>query len=112
VTGALFAVSVEGASRGALAQVPIPAPMPAPSSLSNLSQTDASGPEKGSGLRVPDSEKLKIQVDLLAGWSYDAANAALGFESQGRVGYGHRHSSGPRPPSRDVSPFHQSGERR
>ncbi len=39
------------------------------------------------GRSLPDSEKLKIQADLLLGWGYDGANEKHGFENQGRVGY-------------------------
>lgn len=39
------------------------------------------------GRSLPDSEKLKMQVDLLLGWSYDGGNEKNGFENQGRVGY-------------------------
>ena len=33
------------------------------------------------------NERLKISVSLMAGYGYDPANAPLGFESQGRIGY-------------------------
>ncbi|MBE3071410.1 MAG: hypothetical protein IMZ67_00410 [Acidobacteria bacterium] len=43
--------------------------------------------ERKGGLAVPASERLRVRFDLLAGWAHDGANASLGFEKQGRVGY-------------------------
>ena len=39
------------------------------------------------GFAIPDSERLRVRFDLLTGWAHDGANASLGFEKQGRVGY-------------------------
>ena len=39
------------------------------------------------GIRAPESEHLTFAVDLLVGYGDDRANATLGFERQGRVGY-------------------------
>jgi hypothetical protein len=36
--------------------------------------------------KPPDSEKLRVEIDFLAGYGHDGAQAALGFEKQGRVG--------------------------
>jgi opacity protein-like surface antigen len=38
------------------------------------------------GWSLPDTERLRISGTLIAGWSHDGAQAALGFEKQGRVG--------------------------
>ena len=37
------------------------------------------------GWGLPDTEHLKISGTFIAGWSHDGAQAALGFEKQGRV---------------------------
>jgi len=39
------------------------------------------------GFALPDSERVRVAVDMLAGYGTDRANATLGFERQGRVGY-------------------------
>jgi hypothetical protein len=39
------------------------------------------------GIAVTDSEKLRIRVKFMGGYTHDAAQATLGFEKQGRVGY-------------------------
>jgi hypothetical protein len=46
-----------------------------------------SGDEDPEGFAVPASERLRVRFDLLTGWAHDGANASLGFEKQGRVGY-------------------------
>jgi len=38
------------------------------------------------GFTFNQSERLKLAGELVAGWSHDGAQAALGFEKQGRVG--------------------------
>ncbi len=38
------------------------------------------------GFKFSQSERLKFGGELVAGWSHDGAQAALGFEKQGRVG--------------------------
>lgn len=38
------------------------------------------------GFRFNQSERLRFGSELVAGWSHDGAQAALGFEKQGRVG--------------------------
>jgi hypothetical protein len=38
------------------------------------------------GFRFNQSERYKFGGELVAGWSHDGAQAALGFEKQGRVG--------------------------
>lgn len=40
------------------------------------------------GFTLPDSDRLRIRLDFMAGYGHDGANASLGFEKQGRVGYG------------------------
>ena len=40
------------------------------------------------GLTLPETTRLRIRVSLMAGYIHDAATAALGFENQGRLGYG------------------------
>lgn len=45
------------------------------------------GDEQAAGFPLPDTDRLRIRVDLLAGYGQDGANAALGFEKQGRIGY-------------------------
>ena len=39
------------------------------------------------GFTFDQSERFKVGGDLLLGWSHDGAQAALGFEKQGRVGW-------------------------
>lgn len=60
----------------AFAQTAVPEPAPA----------QAEGGERD-GFAVPAGERLRLTFDLLTGWSHDGANASLGFEKQGRVGY-------------------------
>jgi hypothetical protein len=38
------------------------------------------------GLKVTQNERFKFGGELVVGWSHDGAQAALGFEKQGRVG--------------------------
>ena len=38
------------------------------------------------GFKFDQSERYKFGGELMAGWSHDGAQAALGFEKQGRVG--------------------------
>ena len=84
LTGVLFAVCVVEAAAAAWAQEPS---HEAPPAVSSASDAPVSPSREQGGLAAPDSERLKVQLDLLAGWSYDGANASLGFEQQGRVGY-------------------------
>src|SRR5580704_11419230 len=56
--------------------------------LSPGATSDASAdPAGGSGLALPDSNRLRFTIDFMAGYGTDRANATLGFERQGRVGY-------------------------
>ena len=43
--------------------------------------------EDPAGIAITDSKKLRIRVKFMAGYTHDAAQATLGFEKQGRVGY-------------------------
>ena len=44
--------------------------------------------QKGDGYVVPDSDRLRIGVQLAAGYGVDEAeNSRLGFEAQGRIGW-------------------------
>lgn len=61
----------------ALAQPPDPPPDPG--------ATGSEAPRDG--LAAPDGDRLRLRADLLVGWAHDGANAPLGFEKQGRVGY-------------------------
>jgi len=45
------------------------------------------GAQEQEGFAIPQSERLRVRFDLLTGWAHDGANASLGFEKQGRVGY-------------------------
>lgn len=38
------------------------------------------------GLKVTQNERFRFGGELVAGWSHDGAQAALGFEKQGRIG--------------------------
>ncbi len=51
---------------------------------------EAKGSEKEpeSGFVVPDTDKLRIRLSLMAAYIHDPAVATLGFEKQGRIGYG------------------------
>ncbi|MGE0393595.1 MAG: hypothetical protein AB7I25_08495 [Vicinamibacterales bacterium] len=49
---------------------------------------DAAQPEDAEpGIPVPNSTKLRVRAAFMAGYGKDGANATLGFENQGRVGY-------------------------
>ena len=59
-----------------------------------LADTEAQGLEsrqavddQGAGIALPNSSKLWVKAAFMAGWGKDGANATLGFENQGRVGY-------------------------
>lgn len=39
------------------------------------------------GITFDQSERIKFGGELMAGWSHDGAQAALGFEKQGRIGW-------------------------
>jgi hypothetical protein len=39
------------------------------------------------GIALPSSSKLRVRAAFMAGYGKDGANATLGFENQGRVGY-------------------------
>jgi hypothetical protein len=43
--------------------------------------------EDQAGIAIADSKKLRIRVKFMAGYTFDGAQASLGFEKQGRVGY-------------------------
>jgi hypothetical protein len=58
----------------ALAQQPSPDPAP------------DSAPVNLFGFTFDQSERLRFGGELVAGWSHDGAQAALGFEKQGRIG--------------------------
>ncbi len=60
-----------------------------PSSPLSSDPTSDAAPESatGSGVSLPDSTRLKLSLDFMAGYGADMANAVLGFERQGRVGY-------------------------
>jgi hypothetical protein len=61
---------------------------PSPPQVPSASSAPASGvDENQGGLPIPASERLRVRFDLLVGWADDGANASLGFEKQGRVGY-------------------------
>jgi hypothetical protein len=47
----------------------------------------ASGTVNLFGFTFDQTERLRIGGELMAGWSHDGAQAALGFEKQGRVGW-------------------------
>ena len=46
-----------------------------------------SRPPTGGAVAPEKPERLKLSVALMAGYGHDAANAPLGFEKQGRIGY-------------------------
>ena len=48
--------------------------------------SDANEPVNLFGFTFDQSERYKFGGELMAGWSHDGAQAALGFEKQGRVG--------------------------
>lgn len=43
--------------------------------------------DTSTGLSLPNTDKLRIRIRGLAGYGFDAAQAPLGYEKQGRVGY-------------------------
>ena len=51
-------------------------------------EADGSEKEPESGFVVPDTDKLRIRLSLMAAYIHDPAVATLGFEKQGRIGYG------------------------
>src|SRR5690349_22919473 len=64
----------------AFAQAPSPPPTAVPPpTASEQTQTVF-------GWGLPDTDRLRISGTFIAGWSHDGAQAALGFEKQGRVG--------------------------
>lgn len=82
---------------GADAQVAVaapqtPAPGPGPLSAPNWGGQvwDATPPPAPASKTLASlgSDRLRLSIDFLAGYGFDGANASLGFEQQGRVGYG------------------------
>ena len=51
-------------------------------------EAEAKKAEEVPGLTVPDTDRLRIRASLMGGYIHDAATATLGFERQGRLGYG------------------------
>ena len=47
----------------------------------------ASEDEPLQGVALPDTEKLRVRLHFMAAWVEDPANASLGFEKQGRIGF-------------------------
>jgi hypothetical protein len=45
------------------------------------------GSDADPGFQVPESTGLRLTVDLLAGYGFDASNVMRGFSRQGRIGY-------------------------
>ena len=39
------------------------------------------------GFSIPDNDKLRVRVKFMAAWGHDSAQASLGLEKQGRIGY-------------------------
>ncbi len=52
----------------------------------NPAETPAADPVNLFGFTFDQSERYKFGGELVVGWSHDGAQAALGFEKQGRVG--------------------------
>jgi len=68
----------------------------APSGARAQDVADADAPPGGAaaepddaepGIPIPNSTKLRVRAAFMAGYGKDGANATLGFENQGRVGY-------------------------
>ncbi len=51
-------------------------------------ETEKAEEESKSGFALPETDKLRIHVSLMAAYIHDPAVATLGFENQGRLGYG------------------------
>jgi hypothetical protein len=68
-------VSILLSASTALAQQPSPDPAP------------DSAPVNLFGVTFDQSERLRFGGELMFGWSHDGAQAALGFEKQGRIGW-------------------------
>lgn len=50
-------------------------------------EDDAGEEQPFGGIKLPDSETLRVRIRLMAGYGLDESQASLGFEKQGRVGY-------------------------
>jgi len=64
-----------------------PASGPATATADEKAENEDDGEEQRPGLRVPDTEKLRVGVRFMAGFGQDLSQASLGYENQGRVGY-------------------------
>ncbi len=40
-----------------------------------------------SGIGLPNTEKFRLHIRFMAGYTFDAGQSSLGFEKQGRIGY-------------------------
>ena len=49
---------------------------------------DESADESRPGFAIRDTETFRVRLSLMAAYVHDAALASLGFENQGRIGYG------------------------
>ena len=59
-------------------------PAPDPEPVTDQTETEAQLP----GLALPDSDKFRVTLNFMAGYIHDSSVATLGYEKQGRIGYG------------------------
>jgi hypothetical protein len=76
-----LAAVVFGASRASAQSTSSPA------SGDGTHTSDGSGGDPPTGFTLPNSDRLRFMIDFMAGYGSDRANASLGLERQGRVGY-------------------------
>lgn len=58
-----------------------------PAESGQSGSTDADQPADASSLALPRDDRLHARVRFMAGYGHDSAQATLGLEKQGRVGY-------------------------
>src|SRR5437868_6063649 len=58
-----------------------------PAEPEGAAKTEPKAQDDQAGIAIADSKKLRIRVKFMGGYTHDAAQATLGFEKQGRVGY-------------------------
>lgn len=86
---ALLLVSLTARTVPAQAPVAPPAASTTAAATATAASADARDDDEDVdvfGMRVRQSERFRLSGEFVAGWSHDGAQAALGFEKQGRVG--------------------------
>ena len=74
------------AAGSGVAQAASPQMLTPPGGDSRARAADTAGQEP-QGITPPDTDTFRMSLEFMAAWMQDPANASLGFEKQGRIGY-------------------------